>query len=297
MTEEFLPPLMIDDVDDAGGLFEVLLTGDVEAPAVPGVYQSKTEAGLYLKGAWRGCPSTASRKGKVGDRRCEDRSSKATLVAHASSSKATAHAFDDGGAAGVVGSEDESLALDLRLRAGGDPTAGLEVVIEAGVGSLTVVNKPPGVDVVNDEYLALRASAADLDAGLKALRYASPEDWHGTDLVNATLKDLKGNYISARSLLVTIEAVDDAPRITSKSFQAASSPTRLDDAIFGGRRRRRPRPRRLTPRLGSLTLQAAGAVVDTREGAGLIILGARTASRTRCGASTTCIPRATSKMT
>ena len=70
--------------------------------------------------------------------------------------------------------------------------------------------------------------------------------------MNATLKDLKGNYISARSLLVTIEAVDDAPRITSKSFQAASSPTRLDDAIFvedvddGGLIRVA-----LTPRLGS----------------------------------------------
>ena len=94
--------------------------------------------------------------------------------------------------------------------------------------------------------------------------------------MNATLKDLKGNYISARSLLVTIEAVDDAPRITSKSFQAASSPTRLDDAIFvedvddGGLVRVV-----LTPRLGSLTLKRpALAGVTIEEGAGLIILGA-----------------------
>ena len=94
--------------------------------------------------------------------------------------------------------------------------------------------------------------------------------------MNATLKDLKGNYISARSLLVTIEAVDDAPRITTNNFQATTPSTRLDDAIFvedvddGGLIRVV-----LTPKLGSLTLKRpALAGVTIEEGPGLIILGA-----------------------
>lgn len=277
-SDAFLPPLIIEDVDESDGLFEVLLQGMVEAPVVPGVHLTKTSKGLVLRGGLERLPlDRLTGSGPVeATVSIGRRSASVSLEARNATLLNTAHAFDDSSEAVAEGLEDEDIKMALRLKAGGDPLLGLEVVLSAGVGSFNVEGTIDGVDVIRGASLTLRASAADLNRGLEALRYVPPSDWHGTDLINATLKDLGGHYISVRSLLVTIAAVDDAPRLTASVLHAATLSVRLEDALSvedvddDGLMRVV-----LHARLGALTLKRpALAGVTLEAGDGLILLGA-----------------------